>query len=219
MLKDHWHTESKAPSPVRLALGGHGESRTRLSNGLDQFFSAIQGGSNLSILDLAGASQANISFITSLGHRIYSEDILYSLDDCFGVGSDSLRNQSDALRVAEFLEQTLDFPDAHFDGALIWDTLQFMTPALLDQTVKRLSRILRPSSCLLAFFNADERADSIPIHSYRILDAKTLALVPRGQRAPAQFFNNRSLEKLFQNFNTVKFFLTRDHLREVIVKR
>ncbi len=218
MLKANWRTESKA-SQALLELGGQADCRMRSSNGLDQFFSAIQGGSNLSILDLGGASQANISCITSLGHRLYSEDILYSLDNCFGHGSDCLRNQSDALRVREFFEQTLDFPDAHFDGALIWDTLQFMTPALLDQTVKQLARILRPSSCLLAFFNADERADSIPIYSYRIVDAKTLNLVPRGERAPAQFFNNRSLEKLFQNFHSVKFFLTRDRLREVIVKR
>jgi hypothetical protein len=209
----------KHQSAVPLELGVQADSRMRSSNGLDQFFSAIQGESNLSILDLGGASQANISFITSLGYRLSSEDILYSLDDCFGSGSDSLRNQSDAIRVGQFFEQSLDFPDSHFDGALIWDTLQFMTPSLLDQTVKRLSRILRPSSCLLAFFNADERAASIPVHSYRILDEKTLRLVSRGERAPAQFFNNRSLEKIFQNFQSVKFFLTRDHLREVIVKR
>ena len=42
---------------------------------------------------------------------------------------------------------------------------------------------------------------------------------PRGQRRPAQIFNNRSLEKLFQKYHSVKFFLTRDHLREVIVRR
>ena len=34
-----------------------------------------------------------------------------------------------------------------------------------------------------------------------------------------QFFNNRALERMFQNYGAVKFFLTRDHLREVIVKR
>jgi hypothetical protein len=31
-------------------------------------------------------------------------------------------------------------------------------------------------------------------------------------------FNNRSLEKLFGGFESVKFFLTKDRLREVIVK-
>ncbi|MGH9667993.1 MAG: hypothetical protein ACRD9L_26550, partial [Bryobacteraceae bacterium] len=59
----------------------------------------------------------------------------------------------------------------------------------------------------------------IPIYTYRISDGKTLQLSQRGKRVPAQFFNNRSLEKLFQKFASVKFFLTRDHLREVIVKR
>jgi lysyl-tRNA synthetase class 2 len=42
-------------------------------------------------------------------------------------------------------------------------------------------------------------------------------LLQRGERL--QIFNNRSLEKLFQDFQSVKFFLTRDRLREVIVRR
>jgi hypothetical protein len=46
-----------------------------------------------------------------------------------------------------------------------------------------------------------------------------MSLTPRNQVRPVQYFNNRSLEKLFQKFNSVKFFLTRDHLREVIVRR
>src|ERR1700681_3976073 len=52
---------------------------SRHSNGLDQFFSYIKGESGLSILDLAGANQANVSFITNLGHKIYSEDFLRGL--------------------------------------------------------------------------------------------------------------------------------------------
>jgi hypothetical protein len=46
-----------------------------------------------------------------------------------------------------------------------------------------------------------------------------LNLVPRGTRKRAQIFNNRALERLFGNFANVKFFLTRDNLREVIVRR
>ena len=41
----------------------------------------------------------------------------------------------------------------------------------------------------------------------------------RGPRKPEQIFNNRSLEKLFQGFESLKFFLARDNLREVIVRR
>jgi hypothetical protein len=71
---------------------------------------------------------------------------------------------------------------------------------------------------MLAFFHADEKVKEVPLYSYRISDEKTLQLTPRGTRRRAQFFNNRGLEKLFHK-QTIKFFLTRDSLREIIVRR
>lgn len=191
---------------------------SRQSHGLDQFFNALRDTMGLSILDLGGASQANVSFITSLGHRLYSEDFLRAMEQSFGT-SDFYGNQADTERVEAFLQQTLAFPDGHFDGALVWDSFQFMSPSLLNPVIEQLLRILRPNAYLLAFFHADERATAVPVYSYRISDGKTLELAPRGRREPAQVFNNRGLERLFHNFASVKFFLARDHLREVIVKR
>jgi cyclopropane fatty-acyl-phospholipid synthase-like methyltransferase len=191
---------------------------TRHSNGLEQFFSQIQHEPGLRILDLSGASQANIAFITNLGHKLYSEDLLQSLDLAFGEG-DFFANQSVPARIEAFLEQSLNFPEDHFDGVLAWDVIEYLAPALLKAAVDRLSRILKPRSYLLAIFHAEERADSVPAYYYRIFDASTLLLSFRQVRRPAQFFNNRAVEKLFQSFESVKFFLTRDALREVIVKR
>lgn len=199
-----------APDAVPLA--------PRQSHGMEQFFSALKDTMGLSILDLGGASQANISYITSLGHRLYSEDFVRSMDQAFG-REGFYENQADPQRAEAFLQQTLSFPDGHFDGALVWDAFQFMNPALLQPVIEQLMRILRPNAYLLAFFHADERASSVPVYSYRIGDHKTLQLALKGHREPAQFFNNRALERLFQNFQSVKFFLARDHLREVIVKR
>lgn len=193
-------------------------AQTRNSNGLDQFFASLQGQTNLSVLDLSGASQANISFITDLGCRLYSDDIVRTLNDAFGQG-DFVANQADPARAGQFLRDSLNFPDGHFDGALVWDALQFLAPPLLQLTVDHLHRILRPQACLLAFFSAEEKAQTLPVYNYRIADSKTLTLTTRDERRPAQFFSNRALEKLFQEFRSVKFFLTRDHLREVIVKR
>ena len=172
----------------------------------------------LTLLDLAGVSQSTVGFVTEQGHRIYSDDFLLQMDRSFGDG-DFYENQADPEKVAQFLDRALDYPAQHFDGALVWDTLQFLSPVLLQETVDRLCRILRPQASLLAFFNAEEKLSTIPVSSYRIVDSKTLLLLPRGARKPTQFFNNRTLEKLFQNFYSVKFFLTRDHLREVIVRR
>jgi hypothetical protein len=172
----------------------------------------------LTFLDLAGASQSTVGFITNQGHRIYSDDFLLQMDRCFGEG-DFYENQSDPQKIAQFLDAALDYPAQHFDGALVWDTLEFLHGPLLETVVRRLSNMLRPGSYMLALFHAEERVETIPTYSYRIADRKTITLAPRGRRRPAQFFNNRSLEKLFQDFESVKFFLTRDHLREVIVRR
>lgn len=172
----------------------------------------------MSILDLAGVNQGTVSFITSFGHRLYSDDFLRQLDHCFGSG-DFYENQSNSRAVDAFLRATLDFPDGAFDGALVWDVLEYLTPPLLTVVVERLKAVLRPGSCLLAVFHNDERAETVPSYSFRIHDHRTIQLSTRGRRQPAQFFNNRSLERLFQDFQSVKFFLTRDHLREVIVRR
>lgn len=172
----------------------------------------------LTLLDLAGASQSTVAFVTNYGHRIYSDDLLLQMDRCFGDG-DFYENQADPQKADQFLDSALDYPAQHFDGALVWDTLEFLTGPLLETVVRRLYRMLRPGAYLLALFHSEERAETIPTYSYRISDRKTITLGPRGRRRPAQFFNNRSLEKLFKDFESVKFFLTRDHLREVIVRR
>ena len=221
MLKDRLRSEPLLPPPHSKPLksGAPAQPQNRSSNGLDQFFASFQDQENLSILDFSGASQANISFITSMGHRIYSNDVLRTMEESFGSGGDFIANQSDPERAAAFLRESLDFPEKSFDGALIWDTLQFLAPPLLQDTVDRLARILRPQSSLLAFFHAEEKAETAPLYTYRIVDSKIMSLTPRNQVRPVQYFNNRTLEKLFQKYHSVKFFLTRDHLREVIVRR
>jgi len=184
---------------------------SRHSNGLDQFFSYIKGESGLSILDLAGANQANVSFITNLGHKIYSEDFLRGLQQ--GANGDA------QPRVDAFLSQNLSHQDASFDGVLVWDVLEYLSAPLLSATVERLARITKPGSYLFAVFQAQEKAESVSQYSFRIKDSKTLLVADRGHRRPEQIFNNRSLEKLFQGFESLKFFLARDKLREVIVRR
>jgi hypothetical protein len=79
---------------------------------------------------------------------------------------------------------------------------------------------LKPKGYLLAIFHSAERKQTVPCYSFRIQDPRTLQVGRHGQRtASQQLFNNRSLEKLFRKFDSVKFFLTRDNLREVIVRK
>jgi hypothetical protein len=172
----------------------------------------------MSILDLGGISQENVNFITSLGHRLYSEDFLRTLDAVTYDG-DAIGGPSQRDRIDGFLQQCLDYGPESLDGALVWDTLQYLSRPLLLSTVERLHQILRPGSYMLTFFHTTERPQEIPVYSFRIANAETLHVLQRGMRPAAQVFNNRGIERLFEGFEAVKFFLTRDNLREVIVKR
>jgi hypothetical protein len=213
---------SQSTAAVRAVAAASSKNRnqrstplTRQSRGLEQFFFNIRDIVGLSILDCAGANQDNIDFLINLGHKVYSQDLVRNLDDCF----QDLAEQTNPSRIEYFLKQNLDYPAQSIDGALLWDSLQFMSPALLNAVVERLFDVMKPQSYLLAFFTATEKMTDVSSHSFRIADSKTIVLTERGIRPAGQVFNNRSLERLFGKFESVKFFLTRESLREVIVRR
>jgi hypothetical protein len=196
--------------------GGETSTITRSSRGLEEFFGYIRNQSGLTILDLGVATQQNITFITNLGHRLYSEDFLQILNETFGV--DDTVDQSNPGRIDYFLRQTLDYPDQQFDGVLAWDVLEYLEPPLLAAVIERLKKIVRPKSYMLAFFHSDDKLESVPFYTFRIQEINSLQVDQRGVRRPTQLFNNRGIEKIFGQFESVKFFLTRERLREVIVK-
>jgi hypothetical protein len=205
-----------SPRAVFTRKPGAEELSTRQSRGLEEFFGNIRDRAGLTILDLGGATQQNVSFITNLGHRLYSENFVQILRETFGDGD--MAEQSNPGRIEYFLAQTLDYPEGQFDGVLIWDTLEYLSPALLAAVVERLSKVVRPKSYMLAFFHSDDKLELAPIYAFGIQDLHTLQVSQQGARRPAQLFNNRSLEKLFGKFESVKFFLARDRLREVIIR-
>src|SRR5262245_31826668 len=189
---------------------------TRPSRGLEEIFQYIRGQSGLTLLDLGGATQQNVSFITNLGHRLYSEDFLAILRETFG--QEAPTDQSNAGQVEYFLRQALDYEEGKFDGVLAWDVLEYLGPVLLTSVVERLHKIVKPKGYILAFFHNDAKLEAVPFYSFRIQAMNALQVGQQGSRQPAQLFNNRSLEKLFVKFDSVKFFLTRERLREIIIK-
>src|SRR5213078_45712 len=108
---------------------------TRPSRGLEEFFNYIRDQSGLTILDLGGATQQNVSFITNLGHRLYSEDFLAILRETFG--KEAPDDQSNAGQVDYFFRQALDYGPGQFDGVLAWDVLEYLGPVLLPAVVER----------------------------------------------------------------------------------
>jgi len=140
------------PPPVSQRGAQATQPWMRPSHALEQFVDSIRDRSGLSILDLGALSQANVSFITNLGHRLYSVDFLRTLDEV-SVEGDPPGGPSQRNRMEELLEQTLGYEADSFDGALIWDALDFVSRPLLLAAVERLHEILHRGAYLLAFFH------------------------------------------------------------------
>ena len=193
-------------------------NQQRQSHGLQQFFHALSDGEGLQVLDLGEFTQANVSYITGLGHRPTFDGLRHALEATFGEGDPNL-SQADPEKARQFLDHVLRFPSESFDAILVWDTLEHLSRPLLNEVLERLHEILRPRGGMLACFHAESKQELVQTYSFRIADDRTLTLHPKGLRRTAQSFNNRAIERLFERFGSVKFFLTRDHIREVIVRK
>ena len=191
----------------------------RTSNGLDQFVAGLRDHDHSpDILDLSGANQWNLDFLSVRG-RLTSDEFTHAATTAFGANGDFFANQSDSRHIDTFCRLSLDYKPASFDGVLVWDCLEYLAPDLLEEVVSHLFEIARPGALLLCYFHADQNATKVPVTQFRIIDSKTIQTATRQITRPTQFYSNRAVERIFQNFQSVKFFLTRDHLREVIVRR
>ena len=200
---------------MQASIQGSLEPRT--SNGLDQFVTALREHGSPDILDLSGANQWNLDFLSTRG-RLTSDEFTHAATTAFS-GGDFFANQSDNNRIQTFCRLSLDYPSSNFDAILVWDCLEYLAPDLLEEVVAHLHDIARPGALMLCYFHADQAAKAVPATQFRIIDSKTIQTAMRHATRPTQFYSNRAIERIFQNFQSVKFFLTRDHLREVIVRR
>ena len=204
------------PNPGSILTSGPSKAESRRSSGLRHFFDTIPKSRGIELLDLGGANEANVNFLADIGGKIHFVDLLGSYDR-FKPGPGEESSPLDVAR--QFVDEHLNFARNQFDAILGWDSLEFLDVDVLHLTAPRLNEILRPGGALLTLFHTQGRGATVPVYRYRIEGLDTMSLEPKGTRVLPNTFNNRSLERLFTDYNSVKFFLTRDNLREVIVSR
>lgn len=199
------------PPPSELPPGA------RRSHALENISEFLRSYPGLQVYDFGGINQPNLDFVTSLGHRIYGENLMLAFDYFFSQQEVASR-QFAPERIEQFLDQTFDFEDQSGDVAFVWDTLQFLPPQIAEGVLVRLHRALVPDALLMAFFHPDNSGPTAQ-QTCRILDGRHLQLSPRPHARPIVPFSTRSIENFFQQFQSVKFFLTRENVQEVIAKR
>lgn len=189
---------------------------TRKSNGLKHFFDVLPDREHLDILDLGGLSQENIGILSQFGGTVHAVDLLVQYDQR---KRDHPEDVMDVAAARDFVDEFLNFPRNQFDAVLAWDGLEFLDSDVVHLAVSRLEEVIRPGGGMLTFFHTQGRGESVPSCRYRIESPNDLVLQPRDSRSLPNTFNNRSLERLFGDFESIKFFLTRDSIREVIVSK
>lgn len=208
----------------------------RRSSGLGELSRLWESETPLCVLDIGSTSPTNINFFTGRGHKIYSEDLLAASTDPSLVTKDE---QGKAiLDSRKFLTDNLVYAAAHFDVVLCWNLADYLDESLVRPVMGRLWSVLKPGGMLLAFFHTKDAGPEAPCYRFHVIGKDTLEMqriVMRREtrRGPTgaihtaivdgfrlqRVFNNRHIETLFRDFASIKFFLARDNVREVLVVR
>ena len=205
------------------------ERLTRKSSAMAELSRIFKSEEPICVLDIGATSASNIRFFTERGHRIYSQDLLEASVD----PSLSMRDEQGqtVLDSKKFLDENLAYPNAHFDLVFCWNLADYMDESLVKPVVARLWSVMKPGALLLAFFHTREAGPDAPYYRYHVTGTDTLemhALNAKRESGKAharpnfalqRVFNNRHIENLFRDFASIKFFLSRDNIREVLVVR
>jgi SAM-dependent methyltransferase len=209
---------------------------TRRSSGLGELSRVWDSDAPLCVLDLGSTSPSNIRFFTERSHKIYSEDLLVASTDPSLITKDE--TGAVILDSRKFLADNLTYPAAHFDVVLCWNLPDYLDESLVRPVMGRLWSVLKPGGMLLAFFHTKDAGPDSPCYRFHIvgkdvLEMQRIVLKREARRGPTgavhtaindgfrlqRVFNNRHIETLFRDFASIKFFLARDNVREVLVVR
>lgn len=208
-----------------VAAGAHREPEmqetTRISNGLKEFLWNLEGLGRGTLLDLGPAWQTTLSFFIERGFRVTSDDILRDWAEFqaselaskmeIKTAEEYAQRTPEAL-AKKFLEENLQYATSSFDALLLWDSLDYLEPALVKPMVGQLTEMLRPGGVVLGMFHSKKPEG---FQRYRVMDTNTLQVLNAKPVLPAQKpLQNREIQELFGRFRTMKSFVGRDQLRE-----
>jgi SAM-dependent methyltransferase len=217
-------------TPVAQSEPKFQERLSRRSSAMAEISRIFKTEDSLCVLDIGATSASNIRFFTERGHRIYSQDLLEASTD-----PELAMNNEQGLPTLDskkFLEENLPYPNTHFDLVFCWNLADYLDESLVKPVIGRLWSVMKPGGMLLAFFHTREAGPDAPYFRYHITGTDTLEMHAlnarpgvRKERSNARsfalqrVFNNRHIENLFRDFSSIKFFLSRDNVREVLVVR
>ena len=190
----------------------------RNSSGWRDILAYLKTNESLRVLDFGATSSHNINYLTGMGHSVYMANVVQeaarpewrrSLEE----------GAAPKFDVAGFVEANLNFSGRDFDVVLVWDTADYLPPELVPALFEKLHEVLRPSGRLLAFFQGTAPSPQTPFARYQLTDSEQLLLLASGFFVFQASYQTRQIEKFLKGYASVRFFLGRDNIREVIAVR
>jgi SAM-dependent methyltransferase len=195
-------------------------SGKRHSRGWGGLLKHLKTSEGLRVLDFGATSPANINYLTSLGHSVYMANIVQDATrpEWFtpAEGTPDGPPQFDAER---FVAANLDFSGRDFDVILLWDTANYLPPSMAPSLFRRLREVLRPDGRLLAFFHGKKTGPQTAFSRYQLTDSEDLLVQLSGNFPVLQVYQTREMERFLEGYSSIRFFLSRDNVREVIAVR
>lgn len=225
-----------SPSAESKLSTAKSQRLSRRSSGFAELAKQLTSQEGLYVLDLGATSPSNIRFLTERGHKVYSEDLLVASTDPSLVTRDE--QGTVVLDSKRFLDENLVHPASQFDVVMCWNIADYLDESLVKPVVGRLWSIMKPGAALLAFFHTRDAGPDAPCYRFHVSGTDVLEMQPivaprEVRKGPTgavhtavgggfrlqRVFNNRHIENLFRDFASIKFFLARDNVREVLVIR
>ncbi len=188
-------------------------------DGVPPLYAAILRPDGQKVLDLGPTSSSNIHFITGLGHKAYNEDVLMAAN-AEPVGDCRARKKTARRWMwSAFWPRSLQYEAESFDAVLMWDVCDYLPEPLVKPVVERIYQITKPRGALLAFFHTrDAGAGSaiLPLSHQERGDAGAAAgaALPTAARLPEP-----ARGKPLPRLHSIKFFLGKENIREVLLVR
>ncbi len=194
----------------------------RHSRGWIEVRTYLQKADSLRVLDFGSTSPANINYLTTLGHSVYMANIVEDATRPEWLKPAKLFDPKDAepeFDIDRFIAANLDFSGRDFDVILLWDTANYLPPEMVPALFSRLRKVLRPDGLLLAFYHGRLTGPETVFSRFQLGDSDELVALDSGAFPVRQVYQTRQVEKFLEGYSSVRFFLGKDNVREVIALR
>jgi len=206
----------------QTGVAGPIERSVRPSRGWADVLAHMKEHEGLRVLDFGATSPANINYLTALGHSVYMANIVQDAarpewlkppDPDAPVGA---KPEFDTER---FATSNLEFSQRDFDVILLWDTANYLPPELVPALFSRLRQVLRREGRLLAFFHGRPDGPGTAFSRYQLTNGNDLVVLSSGNYPVQAIYQTRQIEKFLEGYNSFRFFLGKDNVREVTAIR